>query len=411
MNVREATAVRAMHDKVARNGAASVIVARPAPAGRFAIALERREEEIARRVAGAARHAATAFQNEGWLRAWYATIGRTVGVPLLVTATDRGSGELAVMLPLVTRADGRLRIVEFADHGVSDSNAPILGTAAPSGATDAQALWEATRAALTDADLVRFTKMPGEVEDRVNPLALLGAAQRSPLSGNLVAIEGRFDDYLAGLKGMLRKQLRKSWRLFAQHDGAAFRRIDDPDEALAVLATLERQQGARLRAQGQPYRLDEPAFSAFYRAITAEGVADGSVILTTLMQRDEVVAALLGLARGDAYVMVRISTGAERWSHCSPGRLVIVKTMQSLHAEGYRVFDFSVGEYPYKRRLGARGEPLFELTAALTPRGLPLLAYDRAKQVARRYPAIRAFARRILQPKRPAAIAMGDDRD
>ena len=52
-------------------------------------------------------------------------------------------------------------------------------------------------------------------------------------------------------------------------------------------------------------------------------------------------------------------------------RLVIVKTMESLHAEGFRLFDFSVGDYDYKRRLGARGEALFELTAALTSRGLP----------------------------------------
>jgi CelD/BcsL family acetyltransferase involved in cellulose biosynthesis len=401
--------VLAAYDKLARNAAATAAAARSALASRFEIVAERREDDIARRLAGARQAAGTAFQNEGWLRAWYATIGRTVGAPLLVTALDRRSGELAAMLPLVLRTDSRVRIVEFADDGVSDSNAPILGPAAPQDAADAHAMWEAMRAAFTGTDLVRFTKMPREIEDRVNPLTLLPAAQRSSLSGNLVAIEGSWDDYLATLKGLLRKQLRKSWRLFAQHHGAIFRRIDDPDEAVRLLATLERQQGARLRAQGQPYRLDEPVFSAFYRAITAEGVADGSVILTALMHHDQVVAALLGLTRGDTYVMVRISADANRWANCSPGRLVIVKTMQSLHAEGYRLFDFSVGDYPYKRRLGAHGEPLFDLTAALTPRGLPLLAYDRAKQVVRRYPAIRALARKIVQPRR-AAVA-GDDRD
>lgn len=398
----------AAYDRLARNGTVPAIAARATPS-RFEIIVERREDDIAQRVANARTAAATAFQNEGWLRTWYATIGRTVGTPLLVTALDRRSGELAAMLPLVLRTDGRLRIVEFADEGVSDANAPILGPAAPQSAVDAQAMWDAMRAALTGTDLVRFTKMPREIEDRVNPLTLLITARSSWLNRNLVAIAGSWEDYLGALKGALRKQLRKSWRLFAQHDGATFRRIDDPDEALSLLATLERQQSARMLAQGQPYRLDEPAFSAFYRTVTAEGVADGSVILTTLMHQDQVVAALLGLARGDTYVMVRISADAGRWANCSPGRLVIVKTMESLHAEGYRLFDFSVGDYPYKRRLGARGEPLFELTAALTPRGLPLLAYDRAKQIVRRYPAIRALARKITL-KRPAAAA-SDDRD
>lgn len=399
----------AAYDRLVRAGAAP-IVARSAPAGRFEIVVERREDEIARRLAGARNAAATAFQAEGWLRAWYATIGRATGTPLLVTALDKRSRELAAMLPLVARRDGRLRLVEFTDDGVSDSNAPILGPAAPTAPADAQAMWDAIRAALSDVDLVRFTKMPRGIEGRVNPLALLSAARRSSLSGNLVAIEGSWDGYLAVLKGALRKQLRKSWRLFAQHDGAIFRRIEDPDEAMRVLAVLERQQGARLRAQGEPYRLDEPAFSAFYRSITADGVADGSVILTALMHREQIVAALLGLARGDSYVMVRISADAAGWASCSPGRLVIVKTMQSLHAEGYRVFDFSVGDYDYKRRLGARGEPLVELTAALTPRGLPHLAYDRAKQLARRYPAIEALARRIVRSKRRTA-APSDDHD
>jgi CelD/BcsL family acetyltransferase involved in cellulose biosynthesis len=401
--------VLAAYDRLARDGTVPAIAARAASTGRFDIIVERREDDIARRIGSARQAAATAFQNEGWLRAWYATIGRTVGMPLLITALDRRSGELAAMLPLVVRTDRRLRIVEFPDEGVSDANAPILGPAAPQSVTDSQVMWEAMRPTLTGADLVRFMKMPREVEGRVNPLALLPAARRSSLSGNFVAIDGNWDDYLATLKGTLRKQLRKSWRLFVQHDGAVFRRIDDPDEAIRVLATLERQQGARVRAQGQPYRLDEPVFSAFYRAVAAEGVADGSVIVTALMHHDQVAAALLGLARGDTYVMVRISADARRWANCSPGRLVIVKTMQSLHAEGYRLFDFSVGDYPYKRRLGARGEPLFDLTAALTPRGLPLLAYDRAKQVARRYPAIRALARKIAQSRRAAVT--GDDRD
>lgn len=378
--------------------------------GPFDIVVERRPDEIARRWARTT-HLATVFQTESWLWAWYATIGRTVGEPVLLSATDRRSGELATMLPLVRRTAGRLRIVEFADHGVSDSNAPVLGPAAPTNAADAQAMWKAMRKALSGADVVRFTKMPPEIEGRANPLTLLPSARRASLTGNILAIDGSWDDYLASLKGMLRKQLRKTWRVFTEHEGATFRRIEDPDEAVCVLAELARQQGARLRTQGEPYRLDEPEFAAFYRSLVAEGVADGSVILTALMHNDEVVAALLGLARGSTYVMVRISAGAEKWGSCSPGRLVIVRTMQMLHAEGFRTFDFSVGDYPYKRRLGARSQPLFDLTAALAPRGLPLLAYDRTKHFVRQRPALRALARRIVkQPRRVAGTAADDDR-
>ncbi|HMK79917.1 MAG TPA: GNAT family N-acetyltransferase [Xanthobacteraceae bacterium] len=341
-------------------------------------------------------YAATVFQAERWIAAWYATIGPTVGAPRIVTVFDRH--RLVAVLPLVRRRQRALRIIEFADQGVSDSNAPLLGPAAPASAADARLMWDAVCAAL-DADVVRLRKMPPQIEGRANPLALLPAARLSALPGNVLVIAGSFQDYLASLKGMLRKQLRKTWRLFSANEGAAFRRVSDPDEALRVLAELDRQQGARLRAQGEPYCLDQPEMSAFYQKVTAEGVADGSVILTVLTHREEVVAALLGLARRDTYVMVRIASGADRWAHCSPGRLVIAKTIETLHADGFRVFDFSVGEYPYKRWLGARSEPLYDLTVALTPLGLPLAAFDRAKHLLRQFPALHALVRRLKRKR------------
>jgi len=396
-------------NRPARDDARSLHVANtPRAGGPFNITVERNVEDIARRW-GRARQTATVFQTESYLRAWYATVGRAAGELLLLSVTGR-DGELAAMLPLVRCNVGPVRVVEFADHGVSDGNAPVLGPAAPANAEDARAMWQAVRAAL-GADLVRFTKMPPEIEGRANPLTLLPSARLASLTGNMLVIEGSWDDYLASLKGMLRKQLRKSWRLFSENEGATFRRIDDAGEAVKVLDALARQQSARLRAQGEPYQLDEPEFAAFYRDLVAEGVADGSVVLTALMCQGEVIAALLGLARGDTYVMVRISAANGRWSSCSPGRLVIVQTMQMLHAEGFRLFDFSVGDYPYKRRLGARSQPLFDLTEALTWRGLPMLILDRTKQFVRRHPALLTLVRRIVKRPKQGVPVTADDRD
>ena len=47
--------------------------------------------------------------------------------------------------------------------------------------------------------------------------------------------------------------------------------------------------------------------------------------------------------------MVRISNAGDKWSNCSPGRLIIERTMAALHRDGVREFDFSFGanELPY----------------------------------------------------------------
>ncbi|MBV8568643.1 MAG: GNAT family N-acetyltransferase [Methylobacteriaceae bacterium] len=346
--------------------------------------------------AWATQAAATPFQGIRWLQAWYASIGRALGDPLLVAVFDRRKGGLAALLPLIRRS-GSLRTIEFADDGVSDNNAPVLGPASPTDAATARLFFSALRRALPVADVIRFTKMPVAVESRINPLTLLPGAQKSSLNSNIVAIEGRWDDYLASLKGSLRRQMDRNWRALATHAGVEFRRIRESKEAATILTALERQQSARLKSGALPYRLDESEFAEFYRSVTVGGVADGSVVLTGLMCGAEVVATLLGVARGASFIMLRSSIGAEKWQRCSPGRLLIVRTMQALHEAGYRYFDLSIGEYDYKRRLGAQGRPLFDLSVALSLRGLPVAAYDRAKHWSRQHSLVHSLARRVVR--------------
>jgi CelD/BcsL family acetyltransferase involved in cellulose biosynthesis len=363
---------------------------------RFDIHVDRNADAFLKRLDACQQlTAATAFQTRHWLGTWYHTIGARIGEPVLIAVIDRDSRALVAALPLVRRVDGRLRLIEFADYGVSDYNCPILGAGAPSNPADARALWTQIESALPASDLIRFTKMPAEIEGQLNPFALLPLTRRSTLSSNVVTIDKAWADYLKSLERTFRKELGRSWRVFANHQDAAFRRIEEPAEAARVLGLLEQQQRARLRERGASLGLDRPEYAEFYRSLIASGIAGGNIILTALMCRDELVSALLGVARGDTYVMVRISSDTAEWSNCSPGRLVIVKTMEMLHVQGYQHFDFSIGDYAYKRRLGVRPRPLHDLLVARSVRGIPLVAFERVKRVFRRSATARSIARHL----------------
>ena len=108
------------------------------------------------------------------------------------------------------------------------------------------------------------------------------------------------------------------------------------------------------------------------------------------------VATLLGIRVDSRYVMVRISNAGEKWSNCSPGRLIIERTMAALHRDGVRQFDFSVGNYAYKRRFGVAPLPLADITAALSWHGLPYAWRDRAARELRRHPRLAAQVGRAL---------------
>ncbi len=338
---------------------------------------------------------ATAFQSAIFLKSWYRTIGPALGEPLLATVTHRSTGSVAAILPLVRRRTAGLRVVEFADGGVSDYNFPVLGPAAPTTPAEAKELWAALRSALSKDDVIRLTKMPHRVEADVNPFGLVSPLLSCAVRGNSVVIDD-WSTYLRSLERMFRKELRRSWRLFERHQGAAFRQITDPVEIDRVMTAIEQHQRARFAGRGCRYLLDQPHITNFYRTLAADGIAADSVVLTALMQGEEIVSALLGLKHNKSFVMVRLSSGDREWAHCSPGRLVIVRTMQMLQSQGFRHFDFSIGDQAYKRRLGAKPSPLFAFTGALSSRGWPLVAYDRAKDTIRRHQSIDRFARRIL---------------
>jgi CelD/BcsL family acetyltransferase involved in cellulose biosynthesis len=336
---------------------------------------------------------ATPFQNWQWLEAWY---GAFVGVehvePLIAIVSDAATGEQAMLLPLIRRMHKGIRIVEPADLDLTDYNAPLLGAAAPRDAKSARAMWQDLRKALRrlpgGADLIRLRKMPVETDGRPNPLALLRAAGPCALNGNLVNTGDDFDAWRFTLERTVRKELERSWRVFTRDRAAAFRIVADKDEALRVLSTMESQQGERMQHLGLNFVLNGETHAAFYRNLVEANVGNGFAVLSALTVGDEVVATLLGIRQGSRYVMVRISNAGEKWSNCSPGRLIIERTMSALHKHGIRQFDFSIGNYAYKRRFGVARIALVDFSAALGWRGLPYALRDRTARWLRGHPGL-----------------------
>lgn len=351
----------------------------------------------------------TPFQHGRWLGAWFAAFAERTDVqPLLVTVRDRATGEIALRLPLIRRNAGRLRVIEFADLDLTDYNAPVLGPAAPRDAGAAEELWRELRRALRrlggGADLIRFKKLPLDLGGVPNPLAMPRTAGPCSLYGNIVVTGEDFAQYRRTLKRDIRKVLDRHWRYFGEYPSAEFRILTDAGEALRILDELDAQQGARMRELGTNFVLAEGNNSAFYRNLIRDHVGSGYAVLTALTADSEIVGILLGVREGSRYVMLRVSNAGGKWSHLSPGRLVIDRTMIALHAQGVREFDFSVGDYDYKRRFGATPVPLVDISAALSWRGWPYALRDHAVRVLRRYPALSERLKRILaRPSRENA--------
>jgi CelD/BcsL family acetyltransferase involved in cellulose biosynthesis len=344
---------------------------------------------------------ATPFQDWRWCEAWYGAFTNIDHVePLIAVISNAATNEQAVLLPLIRRTQNGIRIVEPADLDLTDYNAPLLGCAAPRDAKAARAMWKELRDALRripgGADLIRLRKMPVELDGKPNPLALLDGAGPCALNGNIVITGDDFDAWRFTLERTVRKELERSWRVFTRDPQAAFRIVTDRQEALRMLSTMEVQQGTRMQHLGLNFILNDETCAAFYRNLVRDNVGNGYAVLSALTVGEEVVATLLGIRQGSHYVMVRISNAGDKWSNCSPGRLIIERTMAALHKDGIRQFDFSIGNYAYKRRFGVVHIALVDFTAALSWRGVRYALRDRAARWLRRHPRLAGHVKRAL---------------
>lgn len=337
----------------------------------------------------------TAFQHAYWLGAWYDAFSGAS--PLIAVVSDAATGNAIALVPMIGRTRGGIRIVEFADLGLSDNNAPILARDASYDAADARAIGKALLAALRALpdgfDLLRMKKMPAYVGGRPNPLVALGRVGSCAVNGNLVLTN---DDYASYQASIRRMQLPRCWRVFSRYGGARFEIATDVDRALQFLDVMDVQQEERMKQLGLKFVLNDAAHARFYRDVVRQGVAEGYAVVSALICDGGIIATTLGLRHGTNYSLLRTSNAGRPWSSCSPGLLVVERTMAALHGQGVRRFDLSIGNYDYKRRFGATQLPLTDVSVALSWRGLPYLLRDRAAQCLRRSPGLATFVDRVL---------------
>lgn len=337
----------------------------------------------------------TAFQHGYWLGAWYEAFSEFA--PLIAVISDAATGEDIALVPMISHVRRGIRIVEFADLGVSDNNAPILACDAALDAADARAigaaLVDALRALPDGFDLLRLKKMPALIEGKSNPLVSLGRIGSCSVNGNLVLMGDDYEAYQISIKRM---QMPRCWRVFCRHEGARFEIATDVARAGELLDVMDVQQQARMRKLGSRFILNDETHARFYREVARQGVADGYAVVSALVCDEAVVATTLGVRFGTTYFLLRISHAGDAWSSCSPGLLVTERTMAALHAQGVRRFDLSIGNQDYKRRLGAEQVPLTDVSVALSWRGAPFAWRDHAAQGLRRYPRLAAVAARAL---------------
>lgn len=157
-----------------------------------------------------------------------------------------------------------------------------------------------------------------------------------------------YDEYLAGLDGKQRHELRRKQRRFAGTRGGG-RLVNAGRAGLSAFAAMHRA------APGSKGGFMTAEMEAFFADLLD---LDGARLELLVPGDGEAVAAAFGFADERAYYLYN-SAYDPAAAASSPGVILVDLLVQRSIAEGLARLDFLKGDEGYKFRLGARPRPLF----------------------------------------------------
>ena len=303
----------------------------------------------------------TPFQTMAWLLPWYRIIGSALGAtPVFVTVTDARNGAPLMFLPLCRRREGRLRVIEFADLGVSDYNAPLLAADFEPEERELGGILRRIFQALPSADLVRFNKAPEFVGKNRNPLIRHEMFHQMSFRSwgvELPATRAAFDGDVLG--STFRKELQRKHRRIGGRGKVEFETAGTEAQAREIFAALCEQRAARFAELGRHNILEDETFRSFYENVILTSSRDGFAVLSGLRVDGEIVAAMFALRRNGERHLLMSTLQSGKWKSCSPGNVAIDRAISEMIDGQESYLDFTIGDETYKRDFAATPRALY----------------------------------------------------
>ena len=225
-----------------------------------------------------------------------------------------------------------------------------------------------------DIDLIALERLLPDLEGTPNPLASFPHFP-SPNLSLAVDLAGGFDALLSRASGKRkRKKHRSQMRKF---DAAgSHRRIEarTHEEANRLLDAFFEMKEFRFRKMGIPNVFGDSQVRTFFRSVFVEALAeDRPPFVLHGLEVAGKLRAVTGSSRSGKRLICEFGAIADdELGHTSPGDFLFFDNLQEACETGFDVYDFSVGDEPYKRLWCDIETRHFEVLVPLTLKGRAL---------------------------------------
>lgn len=334
-------------------------------------------------------------QHPAWVEAW----ARHCNSDIIVPTLTGGGGKTVLALALEVVRRGPVRIARFAGGSHANGNFPaVAANALP---TSLPPFQDVLRAARPDIDIVLLERQRPLFGGIANPLLGFGA-HPSVDPALAVDLTGGFDALLERASGKRkRKKHRSQVRKFEAAGGFRRFRATNRCESDRILDAFFAMKAQRFASMGIGNVFADPDAQAFLRDLF--GGAAGSERPDFVLHALEVGGRLRAVTgcglTGDATICDIAAISEDEITQASPGDFLFFENIREACEEGRGIYDFSVGDEPYKRLWCDVETTYRDVALALTARGKIALRLEalarRSKRAIKANPTLWRLVRRL----------------
>ncbi len=323
-------------------------------------------------------------QSAPWIRHWVEAVR-----PDAVFATVKLDGRPLMSLALEVERCGPFRIASFMSGRHANGNFAAVDRARLEKLDCGiiRSLFSAISTTRPDIDLVALPRLLPELDGTANPLTALPGFP-SPNLSLAVDLTGGFDPVIERAGGKRRrKKNRSQTRKFEAAGG--FRRFEarTREEVDELLATFFAMKEERFRRMGVANVFGDSQVRAFFHALFADALKEE---YPPFLLHGLEVGGKLRAVTGSSLSCRRLicefgAIGEDELASASPGDFLFFGNIEEACRQGLDVYDFSVGDEPYKRQWCDLETQHLDVLMPLTWKGRALA------QVAQRNARLKSF--------------------
>ena len=307
-------------------------------------------------------------QSFDFIRLWIDQWAIPAADQLFVTASL--DGHPVALLPLHRSSRAGIRRYGWFPGSHVGCGAPLLDAERFSAlnSTERVAFWQKLLGGLRGADFIHLREVPAKAYGIEGLFTELGRALPTE-----TLYRAAFSSWEEANTTQRSKSRRKHDRQQGERLDALgkveFELIGGGEAAAPVLAEMFRQRARRFEVMGVADPFSGCGISSFYAATIAPG-SNVDARLHVLRLDGEVIATRYNIVHGDRlFCLISSMSDDLRVQGGSPGKQCLLRVMQTLFDDGYRVFDMGNGFTDEKRHWCNQQIPLESRYVELTPLG------------------------------------------